>query len=128
MNNKTIIILLGLILLALIRPVAIENLGSNDLNDGVTHTVVSISTTATGITEALAANYGVAYRRLQNVGNTEITCQLDDATSTLAVGTGIVLNSSTTNSDYEINLDNLYKGKIRCISGSSTGTLSVVER
>lgn len=105
--------------------------GYNELGDGFSETLVNISNSnlATATNQALAANTAVAYRRIQNVGNTMVTCHLDDATSTLANKTGIVLYaSSSVNSIYEIGPDNLYKGKITCISESSTGTLSVTER
>ena len=105
--------------------------GENEFYDGVSATVISVSATSTtgATTQVSAANSGAQYRRLQNTGNYMLSCQLDDATSTLAMGTGIILySSSTVNSIYEITPNNLYKGIIRCISQTSTGTISVVEK
>ncbi len=74
----------------------------------VTSTSVSVSTTTAtvGNTLVLAAESSVAYRRIQNVGTTGVTCQLSSATGTLVYGTGIVLASSSAsiNSSYEITL------------------------
>ena len=105
-------------------------LGSeNEFYDGVSATVVSVSITATGTTQVLAASSGRQYARLQNIGEYMVSCQLDDATSTLAVGKGIILfASSSVNSIYEITPDNLYKGAVRCIAETSTNTVSVVEK
>jgi hypothetical protein len=96
--------------------------------DGVTATSVSISivgTTATATTQALASNNSIAYRRIQNIGTYGVTCQLDDSTSTLAFGVGVVLATTGTASIYESTLG--YWGQIRCIATTSTGTLSVIE-
>lgn len=144
MNNKTNTIILILILavsaIGLVinlqpkpTPVTtVQNLGYsgyNELGDGVMATSVSIGILATGTTEALASNYGVAYRRLQNIGNTFVFCYLDDATTTLSVsGGGIRLATTGPESIYEIGPDNLYKGQIRCIAQTSTGTLNVMEK
>ena len=148
-NNKTIPILLGAILAVglgvLIVSLQLEVnpqvnvnpqvkvepiFGSeNEFYDGVSATVISVSITATGTTQVLAASSGTQYRRLQNTGNFMASCQLDDATSTLAVGTGIILySSSSVNSIYEITPDNLYKGIIRCISQTATTTISAVQK
>lgn len=138
MNKTTNIILIAILVVMAVGLVGIlqkraggslslGSAGFNILPDGVTHTSVSISTVATGTTLALDANAAARYRRLQNVGSYVITCQLDDATSTLVLGTGILL-TTTTDNVYEIGPDNLYQGQIRCLSQTSTGTISVMER
>ena len=140
-NNKITTILLGAILLISIgvlivslQPKVIPNVtvnpafsGENEFYDGVTAAVVSVSATSTNgaITQILAASSGRQYARFQNTGVYTASCQLDDATSTLAVGTGIVLYASTS---YEIRPDNLYKGIVRCIASTATTTISVVQK
>jgi hypothetical protein len=103
----------------------------NEFYSGVSSTVVSIS--ATSVTAAtnklVSANPGRQYLRMQNMGNTAVTCQLSSATTTLVLGTGIVLYASgTVNSVYEITPDNLYKGQINCMALTATDTISVVEK
>lgn len=114
-----------------VQPSKIDVLrGTTDLNASCTHSIVSVSATATlgATTQVLAANYSASYRRLQNTGNTMVSCQLDSPTTSLAVGTGIILySSSSVNSIYEIGPDNLYKKVILCLSETSTGTISVVQ-
>lgn len=89
--------------------------------------IVSNSVVATATNEVLAENYAASYRRLQNVGNVQVSCVLDSSTSTLAVDKGITLNASTTNSTYVIDGDNLYQRAINCIAGSASGTIAVME-
>jgi hypothetical protein len=102
----------------------------NEFYSGVTATVVSVSASklATSTNLVLAANSGRQYAILQNTGNVRISCLLTSTTTDLVIGTGINLTSSTTNTTYEITPDNLYKGAIYCISETSTGTISVVEK
>jgi hypothetical protein len=138
MNKTTNFFLVAILAIAFVGLVvglqkgADVKVGSSDYNkldDGVTHTSVSVSIVATGTTQVLAANPSASYRRIQNTGNYNASCQLDDATSTLVVGTGIILySSSSVNSIYEINPFNLYRGKIRCIATTATTTISTVER
>src|SRR3990167_1069400 len=62
------------------------------------HTVVNVSSSTVGIAtnQVLAANSGRQYARIQNQGNTRVSCIFESQTSTLAVGKGIVLFASTT--------------------------------
>lgn len=156
MNNKLTNIFLGailvvgvIILIIGLRPGVQPNIivnppevtvnpvlgGENEFYSGVTATTVGVSATNIGtaasgtITQVMAANSGRQYARIQNMGNTRVSCVLADSTSTLAVGKGIVLyNSSTLVSFYEINPNNLYKGVVRCLSETATCTVSVVEK
>lgn len=90
---------------------------------------VSNSNLATATTQVLAANSGRQYARITNRGNTSVTCLLSNTTTTLAVGSGIILySSSSVNSYYDIGPDNLYKGVVRCISETATNTVSVFEK
>lgn len=101
--------------------------GYNQMNASCTQSVISVSIVATGTNAVLAENYASSYRRIQNVGNTMVSC-IFDGTSSLAVGKGIVLySSSSVNSIYEIDGDNLYQKVINCISQTSTGTISAIE-
>ena len=151
-NNKTITILLGAILAVglgvlivssqlEVKPnitvtppeINIQPLlgGENEFYSGVTATSVSVSASklSTSTNQVLAASTGRQYARLQNVGETRVSCELTSATSSLVIGTGITLLASTSvNSIYEIMPDNLYKGAIVCIAETSTGTISVVEK
>jgi hypothetical protein len=152
MNNKITTILLGAILavgigvlivsfqskglpeISVNPPEVTVNpiLGSeNEWYQGVTHATVAVSITAlaTSTNTVLAANSGRQYARIQNMCNTRVSCFLSTSTVGLAVGAGIVLNaSSTESSSYEIMPDNLYKGMIRCIAETATCTVSTVEK
>jgi hypothetical protein len=100
----------------------------NQMNASCTHAVISVSTVSTGTAQVLAENYAATYRRIQNIGNTMVSCNLDPATSTLAVGKGIVLySSSSVSSIYEMDDSNLYQKKVNCIAQTSTGTISAIE-
>ena len=111
--------------------VTVTSLGSvNEWYSTSSHSVISVSAgvTAAGTNQVLAANSGRQYARIQNQGNTRVSCVFDSSTSTLAVGKGIVLFGSTTYpSAYEIDLDNLYKGAVNCLSETATNSVSVVE-
>jgi hypothetical protein len=100
----------------------------NEYYTGASATSVSVSIVATGTTQVLAANSGRQYARIQNMGNTNVTCQLTSTTSALAVGVGIVLNSSSTNAIFELGPDNLYKGVVRCIASTATTVVSAVDK
>lgn len=96
----------------------------------VTATTVSISATklSTSTNQALAANSASIYRRLQNVGIPEITCQIRATTTQLVAGVGMVLTATGTaggSNVYERYYG--YWGEINCIAQGSTGTLSVIE-
>jgi len=106
--------------------------GYNDLGyDGVTNTVVTSSAAVdadAGDNTILNANAARKYARLQNIGTTLVTLQLDSATSTLAVTKGILLATTGAASVYKIGPDNLYIGAIMGLASGTTGTISVVEK
>ncbi|MDD5013908.1 MAG: hypothetical protein PHW73_02255 [Atribacterota bacterium] len=113
-----------------IKEVPIYGASFDDMNATCTHSVVSVSASklATSTNLVLAENYAASYRRLQNVGIYPITCMLDATATNLVAGTGIYFySSSTDNSVYTINGDNLYQKAIYCISTTATSTLSVVQ-
>lgn len=113
--------------------VNIGNLGGieNDWYDTATHTRIDISAATSGVTQALAANSGRKYARIQNIGSTAVTCWLNSTTTGLIAGTGIVLYGTSTTADlsvYEITPQNLYKGLVRCVSQSGTSTISIIDK
>jgi hypothetical protein len=139
MNNETKNkILVGVIIVAALGILFTLNLsrtklgysGYNELTDGFTTATYTVSAIRTqgAVNKILNANYGCAYRRLQNLSNYPIYCVLDNSTSSLEKNFGLMLNASGTHeSIYTMDPNNLYCGEINCIATASA-TISVIER
>lgn len=142
MNKTTNIILIAILVVSFVGLVGILqkgaggslSLGSAEYNllpEEITNTTVSVPasvlTSATG-NQVLDYNSGRKYARIQNTGSYLVTLQLDNATSTLTLGKGIVLATSGAESVYVIGVDNLYQGRVLGLSVTATGTLSIIEK
>jgi len=98
------------------------------IQDGITATAKSVPASYVSASANLVADVNIArtYLRIECPPNqTEVTLQLDDATSTIALRNGIILSAGEY---FEMQGPMLYTGKIMGIASSSTSTISVIEK
>jgi len=155
-NNKKILVLLGAILavttgalIVSLRPevqpivnvpdvnvnVPEKTLGGIDdftrsgANSTFATASVAITVDATGTWNVvMQAKSDAKYRMIQNNGGNDVWCKLGSATSGLAVGSGILIASTTAMNRYEMKVfDNLYWGKVLCVASNATTVLQTIQ-